>query len=505
MDFFYGKAPFALIVCAILSGILLFFSGSSAQKARPDLIYVTFSKEHAEAYRSCIGGFEKKYGVNVQIQLVDSAALTGRLQSAMQIGAEVPDMVELLYPTIGTFTRGPLEDVQLVDLTEQVKSSGLYDQLVNTRFARWSSRGHIFALPHDVHPVMLVYRKDILAQEGVDPSTLTTWDEFCRVGREVVRRNTGPDGLTNRYMLDLPSDGSDTLRLLMLQRGTDLFDAVGHVTFDDEKTLDVVCWYVKQIEGRDRIAFPCGSGQDFSRAMIDGLCLFYFCPDWRTRQIQEDVPSMNGKLGLMPLPAWEPGGIRTSTWGGTGLAITRACRNKDLAWKLAMYLYYDADQLGPRFADTNILPPLKSAWTKPEFLQPRPFFDGNPIGQTYAQLAPQVPCDYCTAYTTLANAKLSEAFTNASLYYESHGDTGLREYAAAELHRCAERVRTIMGRNVFLSESSNLRIRREPTPSPGTPGVGGGDFERKTALDIPNHPHPNPLPEYRERGPEVSP
>jgi Fe-S-cluster containining protein len=38
-------------------------------------------------------------------------------------------------------------------------------------------------------------------------------------------------------------------------------------------------------------------------------------------------------------------------------------------------------------------------------------------------------------------------------------------------------------------------------PSPGTPGEdwGEGDFERKAILDIPNHPHPGPLPVYRER------
>jgi hypothetical protein len=44
------------------------------------------------------------------------------------------------------------------------------------------------------------------------------------------------------------------------------------------------------------------------------------------------------------------------------------------------------------------------------------------------------------------------------------------------------------------------------SPSPGTPGEGGGegDFEPKTARDILKPPHPNPLPEYRERGPELS-
>jgi len=42
------------------------------------------------------------------------------------------------------------------------------------------------------------------------------------------------------------------------------------------------------------------------------------------------------------------------------------------------------------------------------------------------------------------------------------------------------------------------------SPSPGTlgEGRGGGGFEGRTTFDIPNHPHPNPLPAYRERGPE---
>src|SRR5436305_13094715 len=39
------------------------------------------------------------------------------------------------------------------------------------------------------------------------------------------------------------------------------------------------------------------------------------------------------------------------------------------------------------------------------------------------------------------------------------------------------------------------------TPSPGTPGEGGGEGLRRAASR--DGPHPNPLPEYREREPEA--
>ncbi len=312
----------------------------------------------------------------------------------MQAGADVPDMVELLYGTMGFFTRGPLDQVGFVDLTDRIRNEGLYDRLVSSRFGLWSSRGRIFALPHDVHPVMLCYRRDLVEQVGIDVNKLTTWDEFCRVGREVVTRDLNGDGVNDRYMIDLPPDGNDTLRLLMLQRGGKLFDSDGKVAFASEAAVDAVCWYVKQTHGNDRISFPCGWGQTLSRAMIDGLCLFYICPDWRVGQIRNDIPSLNGKLAVMPLPAWEPGGIRTSCWGGTGLAITRPCQERgkfELAWKLAMYLYYDASQLGDRFAQTNILPPLVASWNQPEFDRTDVFFSGQRLGRLYAALGPQAP------------------------------------------------------------------------------------------------------------------
>ena len=461
MDFSLGKAALAMLVVTVLSGGALVLSPSTRPMVKPDLVYATFASEHVEAYREALPKFEAMYHCHVQLELLDANALQDRLQSSLAVGADVPDMVELLFGTLGLFTNGSLNDVQLVDLTSRVSDDHLMDRVVANRFARWSSRGHIFALPHDVHPVMLCYRRDLCEQLGIDVNQLKTWDDFVRVGKTLKDKHLPGDAVDRHYMLDMQYDGGDALMLLLLQHGGGMFDEAGHVLFDQPIAVDTVCWYIKQVVGDNPVGYGCGTGQSLYKAMIDGLSLFYFCPDWRTRDFQTNVPSLSGKLALMPLPAWKPSGIRTSTWGGTGLAITKQCENVDLAWKLAMYLYYDANQVGPRFALTNILPPVKSAWTYPQFYERRPFFSGIELGRAYADLAPQVPKDYSSPYITQATSKLSEAYSNSVQYYIEHGDAGLHEYAASELKRCADQVRVLIARNRFLNapaaQPSNVR------------------------------------------------
>lgn len=451
MDYPYGKAAFWILVVALVSGVALAFVSKRQEAERPDLVFVTFSKDHADAYRPLIADFERERNCRVQLQIVDLAALQERLTAALQVGAEVPDMVELGVVLMGQVTKGPIEDVGFWDLTEKIKQAGLDRSLVASRFSGYSSRGHTFALPHDVHPLVLAYRRDLVERLGIDVSTLTTWEEFVRVGRQITKDLTG-DGVIDRYMIDLPDDSIAGVQILLTQQGQSNFDESGNVAFDTDLTVDTLCWYVRQTEGPTRISFNCKWGQNFSRAMTDGLALFYLCPDWRSRQFQIDIPRMAGKLALMPLPAWTEGGCRTSTWGGTGLAITKACRNKDLAWDLAVKLYYDKDDLGPRFEATNILPPLRDAWTLPVYDQPHPFFSDQPIGRIFADLAPDVAPDYANPYTSLAQAKLTEAYINAKLHYRRNGDQDLRAVVQAEVRKAANAVRAVQNRNVFAKQ-----------------------------------------------------
>ncbi len=455
MLFPYGKAPSVLVVCALTTGAVLFALNLRSSQQAPDLVFALFARNHYTAYQEVLPDFERQHGVTVQMQLVPARGLQSRLQSALLAGADVPDVVEILNGSMGYFAKGPVEDVGFVDLTERLEREGVRDRMVPSRFSLWSSRGRIFAMPHDVHPVGLAYRRDLVEELGIDVASLTTWDEFVRVGREVTRDLDG-DGNPDRYMLDMPSDGGFALDLLVLQRGGGLFNEAGEVTLDSDIAAETICWFLDQTRGEHRISFPAGWGQTLSQSMMDGLILFYFCPDWRTKFFETDCPKLAGKLALMPLPAWQPGGRQTSTWGGTGLAITKACEKQELAWEFAKFLYLETEELSKRFEGTNIIPPVTDAWDLPAFQKPNEFFSGQRIGALLAELAAQTPPDYVTAYSELARTKMREAFLNAAAHYEIHGDKGLREYVDKELGRCADYVRKVARRNVFLADKSQV-------------------------------------------------
>jgi arabinosaccharide transport system substrate-binding protein len=449
-----GPAPTLLLVLLILSsGWLATHPSERAVDLPPDgtLLRVwVFARTHYDAYRDILPEFERAHpSVKVDLQLVHSRAVTSRMQAAFWADLDVPDLVETEISSVGMFWRGPVEEIGFVDITDRLKETGLYDRIVQTRFAPWSTRGRIFGLPHDVHPVMLACRSDLFAEEGVDPNDLDTWDRFIEAGRRVTRDIDG-DGTIDRYMIELSDNNASNLEVLLFQRNGGYFDVQGKLTMDDQTALATLLWYVPLVAGPGRIGNSLGDGQILTQQVEAGYLLCFICPDWRTRFFENDIPRVAGKMALMPLPAVKPGQRRTSTWGGTMIGITKRSPNKDLAWELAVHLYYATAPFNKRFRQTNIIPPIRDAWGQPSLDEPREYWSGQPIGRLFVDLADQTPPQYSSPYAPMAKAKLGEAITECVIYYRAHGDKGFAEFAEDMLRTKADEVRKLMRRNPFL-------------------------------------------------------
>jgi arabinosaccharide transport system substrate-binding protein len=437
----FGKAAFTLLICALLTGGWLALHPPPPKTAT--LTLWTFAQPHYEAYQTAARSFEAAHpGMKIDVQLVSNDGLAARLQAAFQADLDVPDLAEIEISTAGTFFRGPLNHIGFVDLTDRIHRSGLWDRMVQARFAPYTRRGRIFGLPHDVHPVQLAYRRDLFAQLNIDPDKIETWDDFIAVGRRV----TVPG---RRYMIEFSDTSRDNLETCLLQHGGGYFDPQGHCILDNDRAVETLCWYVPLVAGKTQIGNSLGGGQILTKAVEDGYLLCVIAPDWRTKSLEKIIPRMAGKMALMPFPALTRGGPRTSTWGGTMLGITRHCRRQELAWEFAQHLYLDKSQLAQRFADTNILPALRDAWDQPAFHDPRPYWSNQPLGALYARLAPQVPFQYSSPFIETAKNKLSEALVACVAQYKEQGDAGFRDFVRARLRQSGDEVRRLIARNPY--------------------------------------------------------
>ena len=437
----FGKAPTVILLITVLAGLYLLADPVSDEKATMRLW--TFARNHSVPYQQAVPSFEAKHpGTTLDVQLVHGEAVTSRLRAAFWADLDVPDLVEVEISRAGSFFRGPAEDVGFIDLVPLLKAKGYYDRIVKTRYAPYTSRGRIYGLPHDVHPVLLAYRRDLFEEAGIDPAALETWDDFIAAGRRITKPG-------ERYMIELSDNNASHFEMFLFQRDGGYFDAEGKLIMDNDIALETLLFFIPLVAGPQRIGSDLGSGRVFTQAVESGYFLSYICPDWRSKVTETDIPRMAGKMALMPLPAAVKGGRRTSTWGGTMLGITKACPDPELAWAVAEHMYFNKAELAERFRQTNILPPLKDAWAHPAFAEKRPYWSGQPLGSLYVEMADQVPPQYASPLVETAKSKMAGVISSCSAYYREHGEQGFAGFARKRLDEAAAEVRKYTERNPY--------------------------------------------------------
>ena len=134
-----------------------------------------------------------------------------------------------------------------------------------------------------------------------------------------------------------------------------------------------------------------------------------------------------------PLPAFEEGGARTSTHGGTAYAITQQSENKDEAWAFIEFALFDEDNKIFEFEVNNLLPPVLSHLDSEALLGPDPYFDSQSLGELFLELAPEVPHQTRGPWFNEASTLVGNAIFQAATG-EKSAEQALRD-AAEELRR----------------------------------------------------------------------
>ncbi len=380
-----------------------------------------FSRMHYRMYEPFVEEWNRTHDDDVQLTLMSIPALERRVMGGFMSGIPTAELIEVERRMAGRAFAGPLSTVGFVDLTERLASEGLLDRINAPSFSPWTSRHRIFGLPHDVHPVLLCYRADLVEAAGIDVSTIETWSDFAEAMRPLMADKDG-DGNPDRYLMSFWPSHVDALEVFLLQAGGGFFNEAGDPIIDSEQNARTIARLATWCEGPGRIA---ADAPEFSaagnRLKLDGYVIAAIMPDWLCNFWRSDVPELAGKLKLMPLPAAYPGGPRTSVWGGTMLGIPRSADNFEELWDFANTLYFSDELARTLYREGDIITPIKDHWSDPIFDEPDPFFSGQAKGRLYIEQAPHVPLRHASPFHILARDRVQDSLIRLISHARVHG------------------------------------------------------------------------------------
>lgn len=458
----YSTGLILISLIALLTTVLVLLRPSTDHSGT---VFWTFSRVHIDLYRPLVEEWNATAmapsdGITerspIVLQLKDPAALERQMLSGFFTGTPVAELIEGHSLIMPKAWRGPLEAVGFHDLTPFLKRDGLLDRINPASFSPWTYKGRIFGLPRDVSPVLLAYRADLLEAAGIDARSITTWEEWMTRLAPLVEDLSG-DGVPDRFLLEFANPPDGLFGALYQQAGGRYLDADGLPVFNNSLharlMARVAIWAARP--GNVIATVPQGSGAG-NRLLMDGYVVAWLQPDWRSHLVEAELGSLHGKVRVMPLPAWEPGGRRTSVMGGTMLGLPKLEAETPDAfekrWAIAKYLYCSEQAASRQFSLTNMVTPVRDFWKDATYDQPNAFFSGQAIGRMYVEQAAHVPMRNASPYFRFCQVQAGQALNKLIRWAERTGQRDpdiLQEKAHEFLTMAEDHVLLQMRRNVF--------------------------------------------------------
>jgi multiple sugar transport system substrate-binding protein len=290
-----------------------------------------FGRE-GEVIQELIPEFERRNpGIEVQVQQIPWTAAHEKLLTAF-VGEATPDLAQLGNTWVPEFAAlGALEPLTRWEERSSIIDSAHYFSGI------WDTNligDTLFGIPWYVDTRVLFYRKDLLAQAGYREIP-DTWDKW-RAAMLAVKRQLGPD----RYAIFLPTNEWAQPYVLGMQSGSTLLDSAGRYgVFSEPAFRRGFEFYVGLF--RSGLAPALGNVeianvfQEFAR----GRFAMYITGPWNLGEFRRRLPAeLQDHWSTAPLPGPRGASSGLSLASGSSLAVFRASRNKEAAWRLIEYL-----------------------------------------------------------------------------------------------------------------------------------------------------------------------
>ncbi len=255
--------------------------------------------------------------------------------------------------------------------------------------------GKIAAMPAFADAMFMYYRKDLLAKHGVaEPKT---WDELSAAAAKIQKAEGNPN-LQGLSIQGAPIEGAVcTFLLPYWGQGKDFNDAAGKMTLDKvAATKGLTQWLSMVDAGVIKKNVAEVKTPDTVNEFKAGQVVFAINWGFAWDRFKDDKDStVQGKVGVMPLPAMA-GGRSATCVGGWQWAVSAFSKNKAAAAGLVKHLS-SAESSKFLSVEGSLLATYQSVYTDADVVKAVPWFKdaanvviagkSRPMSKDYGQVS----------------------------------------------------------------------------------------------------------------------
>ncbi|MEU1281321.1 extracellular solute-binding protein [Streptomyces sp. NPDC005805] len=407
-----------------LTGALLAACGGSSDDASDSAggkvtitvdLFGSFGYKEAGLYAE----YEKANpGVTIkQTDTEDEADYWKSLQTRLAGGGGLADVQGIEVGRIASVTQ------QQADKFEDLRKHGadkLKSQFADAKWAAATGKnGEVLGLGTDVGPEAMCYRTDLFEKAGLptDREELaqkwSTWDGYLELGEQYKAKAPAKSAW-------LDSVGS-LYSIMIGQEEERYYNASGELIWESNPALKTA-WNtaVEAAEGGLSAKLDQWSPQ-WNQAFAAGSFATIPCPAWMLGYIKGQAGETGqGKWDIAKLP----GGA--GNWGGSYLAVPKAAKNKEEAYKLIEWLTAP-EQQAKLFQKQGNFPSSTGAIEKVADAKD-PYFSDAPIGKIFGDAAKEAPVQVLGVH----DQNVAQQITNALSEVERKGTSPGKAWANAK-------------------------------------------------------------------------
>lgn len=280
-------------------------------------LHITSIPEEVELLKNAARTYESMNpDVTIEDQFLENEAFKAKLTTLLQ-SDQAPD----IFFSWGGGVMDAQVEAGVVRPIGDVVDQATLDSIGSAGVSAFTRDGELYGIARDVGEVVLWYNKDLFAEAGVDPASLSTWDGFIEAVKTFKEKDITPLALGGKDKWPAHFWWS---KMIVRLAGQDAFNAAaaGEASFTDEPFVKAAQYLydLGQLEPFQE-GFEAAAYGDASGYFGDGKAAMHLMGDWDYSVMKDNSADKAGipdeSLGILPFPTLEGGaGDPSDTLGG---------------------------------------------------------------------------------------------------------------------------------------------------------------------------------------------